>query len=152
MFRFSIVLFCAILVTTGLNGACADSQTSNTIVSKLESAYRVAVLAQDAAYFRKHISPTYIGTDVNGTVVDADTLFREREAGELPYTLYDVFDQRIGVSDNTAVVSECLHLIHKKNGVPPEGILPNHSRLAEHSTGLGRPRLSSIAPFHGGGV
>jgi ketosteroid isomerase-like protein len=87
-------------------------------VKEMENQYRTAAMRNDGAFFEEHLSPIYVGTDIEGKVVDAATVISERKTNHLTYTVYDVSNQAIRVSGDTAVVSECVHVSGLKNGSP----------------------------------
>jgi len=86
----------------------AQPKTLEAEAKEMEAAYRSAVMQNDSAFFAEHIAPNYLGTLSDGSALDAAALMKGRREKAFQVKTYDIMNQVIKVSGNTAIISECV--------------------------------------------
>lgn len=81
------------------------SREVHSEIEDLEKQWRRAVLAGDIKTMGSLLDDQYVGISANGTIQSKDQTLAARRAGTMKYSRLDVFDVKIRVYNDTAVVT-----------------------------------------------
>lgn len=105
--RILQLVFAAVVTTTPLFGAHAQSSRSARTLLRLEDQWASALIARDAGFFRRTLHPDYVYSDERGTF-NKDQVIAEQVGGTDTVKVASNEDMRAHVHGNAAVVTGIL--------------------------------------------